>query len=168
MTCRVLQEVCKTAAEVKRWGFDYVRNPATGTLGFLANGWRPGQYFPALSAALPTKVFTGLQYSSSGGWAGTIEPRWPATVGATITDGSITWTAEAVSNDSVKATIVDSEWDAPADITITDEQIENTAGRQVVSALIAGGTAGRKYEVKNTVTLSDGAVEVSILEVSVV
>jgi len=168
MSCRIIQTVCKTAAEVKRYGFDYVRNPQTGALGFLANGWRPGQPYATGAAVLPTKAFTGLQYSSSGGWSGPAEPRWPGMIGDQIADGSITWTAEAVSNDSVKASIVTSEWEADDVITIDDEQIENTAGRQVVSALVGGGEEGRTYEVTNTVTLSDGAVEVSIIEVEVV
>jgi hypothetical protein len=168
MTCRILQKVCKTDAEVKRYGFDYVRDPQTGELGFLANGWRPGQIYPADAVVLPTISRNGLQYVSSGGQSGTREPSWPQLAGDEVTDGSVTWTAETISNDSCTATIVDSTWSADdSSITIDDELLVNTGGVQATSALVGGGVVGLKYVVTNTVTLSDGAVEESALQVSI-
>ena len=89
MACRILQKVCKTAAEAKLWGFDYVRDPETGALGFLARGWRPGQVYPADIVTLPNRAFAGLQFKSSGGQSGRREPTWPTTVGGTVTDGRV-------------------------------------------------------------------------------
>lgn len=166
MTCRIVQKVCKTYDEVKRWGFDYVRDPETGKLGFLARGWRPGQIYATDVCVLPTRAFSGLQFSSSGGQSGRREPVWPTTVGATVTDGSITWTAEEITNDCLLATIVTSDWLADPEFTVSDEQLINVDGVQSVTALISGGTVGGKGEVRNVVTLSNGAIEESVLQVS--
>lgn len=163
MSCRIIQKVCKTSDEVKRWGFDYVRDPETGKLGFLAHGWCPGQIYAADVCVLPTRAYSGLQFSSSGGQSGRREPLWPTTAGATVTDGSITWTAETITNDSLLATVVLSDWIADPEFTVTDEQLVNTDGVQQVTALISGGVSGRKGEVRNIVTLSNGAIEESVL-----
>lgn len=167
MSCRIIQKVCKTAGETKRYGFDFVRDPETGELGFLARGWRPGQIYQANDVVLPSRRSTGLQYSASGGQSGFREPAWPTVAGGTVTDGTITWTAEAIDNDSVRTTISSSAWSADSALTVSDEQLDNTNGVQRVSALVAGGTEGEVYEVTNTATMADGAIEQSIIEVHV-
>jgi hypothetical protein len=43
----------------------------------------------------------------------------------------------------------------------------NSSGVQRTSVLVSGGVVGRKYEVVNTVTLSNGAIEESVLQVEV-
>lgn len=169
MSCRIVSKVCKTSGESKLWGFDYVRDPDTGELGFLAKGWRPGQLYPINDVVLPNRKFAGLQMKSSGGQSGVKEPLWPTTAGGTVSDGSITWTAEALSNDSLLATITLSAWavDPLAGLTLSADDMINTNGSQRTWLLVAGGVAGRKYEVKNTITLSNGAVEESALLVEI-
>ncbi len=168
MACRITKTVCKTEAETKAWGFDYAGyNAETGAWGFLARVWAAGGVY-ADDVCVRPSLPTGLQYRSGGGNAGSTEPRWPRTVGGTVTDGTITWTAEAISNDSLLATISSSAW-AESDIAITldDETLVNTNGQQVAAVMVAGGAVGETYEVSNSVTLSDGSIEESVLKVTV-
>lgn len=169
MSCRVLQKTCKTEGETKRWGFDYGGyDSESGTWSFLVRTWAPGTQFANELTVRPFGFPTGFQYSSSGGWSGLVEPRWPTTVGGTVTDGSITWTCEAISNDSLNATIATSAWSAEAGITVDNDTLTNTEGVQIVTVEVSGGTAGQTFDITNVVTLSDGAVEESVLEVKVV
>jgi len=167
MACRIVSKVCKTAAETKLWGFDYVRDPETGALAFLARGWRPGQVYPADTVVLPNLKFSGLQFKGTGGQSGVREPVWPTVDGATVVDGSITWTAESLSDDSLTSYIDYSDWDADTGITVQEYELVNTGGVQRTSALVSGGVPGKKYEVRNTITLANGAVEQSALMVEV-
>jgi hypothetical protein len=167
VACRIIQKVCKTAAEAKLWGFDYVRDPETGALGFLARAWRPGQVYPADVTVLPNRTFAGLQFVSSGGQSGRREPTWPTSAGGTVTDGSITWTAETLSNDALQSTITLSDWEADTGLTIASEELVNTDGVQRTSVIVGGGAVGRKYEVRNIITLASGAIEESVLLVEI-
>jgi hypothetical protein len=171
MGCRIVKTVCKTAAETKLWGFDYAGFDAdAGSWNFLARVWAPGTGYAASTTVRPTKP-TGWQYVSSGGHSGKTEPRWPTAAAGTVTDGSITWTAEAVSNDSLWATVDSSAWDvgpnSPAGITVGGEALVNTDGSQIATAQVSGGTVDELYEVTNTVTLSDGSIEESMLLVKI-
>jgi hypothetical protein len=159
MGCRITVTACKTAGEAKPQGFNYT--------DFLTNRWESGTIYAAGERIRPLTA-TGFQYSSSGGQSASEEPSWPTTLGGTVTDGSITWTAQAITNDSLRATISSSAWAASSsDITIAGETSVNTGGSQVVTALISGGTAGRRYEITNTVTLSDSSIEQSVLRLRI-
>jgi hypothetical protein len=158
MACRIVATTCKTAGETKIWGFDYAP--------FLANAWLAGKVYANGEAIRPTSP-TGFQYSCGGGQSASDEPVWPTTLGGTVTDGSITWTAEAIDNTSLRATIVSSDWAASDGITVSNEQTYSSDGIQIVTALISDGDAGSDYEVTNTVTLSDSTVEESALRVRI-
>jgi len=157
MTCLV-SRACKNTGDIVPWGFDFT--------GYLTNEWSEGTVFLVGDVIRPADS-TGYEYISSGGQSGSSEPRWPRTLASTVTDGSITWTAQAISNDSLRTTIDTSVWFAPTDISISVEQVYDTDGMQMTSALIGGGVAGESYDVLNTVTFDDGSVEVSIIRVSV-
>ena len=160
MACRVVDHTCKTEVERKPWTIDY-------SMRFLARFWAPGTVYAADIRVRP-RTPTGFQYVSSGGQSGSREPRWTdIVVGDELDDGSITWTAEAISNDSLVATIASSTWAAEADLTVDTDAIVNTDGVQQTSAQFVGGTAGGTYDATNTVTLSTGAIEESIVEVEV-
>ena len=159
MACRIVETTCKTEVERKPWTIDYTR--------FLTRFWSPGVVFSADVRVRP-RTPTGFQYVSSGGQSGSREPRWTdVTVGDELDDGSITWTAEAIDNLSLTATIASSTWSAEAPMTVDTDSIVNTDGVQTVSAQMVGGTAGATYDITNTVTLSTGAIEESIIEVEV-
>ena len=159
MVCRVVDHTCKTEVERKPWTIDYSR--------FLSRFWAPGTVFSADIRVRP-RTPTGFQYVSSGGQTGSREPRWTdVDVGDDLEDGSVTWTAEVVDNASLTATIVSSVWAAEAPMTVDTDSIINTDGVQSVSAQFVGGTAGATHDATNTVTLSTGAIEESIVEVEV-
>ena len=168
MACRIVKSVCKRAGERKPWGFDYAAfDPDTGAWGFLVRSWQPGAPYESGVCVRPS-LPTGLQYSSSGGNSAAVEPRWPKVVGGTVTDGTITWTAEAVSNDSLIATIASSVWSVDdTSLVLDDEALVNTNGTQIASLHADGGVEGTTYYVVNTITLSDGSEEESVLKVTV-
>jgi hypothetical protein len=167
MSCRIVAKSCKTAAETKRLGFDYAGfDQDAGVWAFLVDSWAPGKVYPNEQTIRPN-LPTGFQYVSAGGQSGLTEPRWPTAVGGTVTDGSITWTAEAIGNESLRAAIISSAWSAPVDITVDSETVVNTGGAQIVAADVAGGDPGQTYDITNTVTLSDGTVEESVIVLSV-
>jgi len=94
----------------------------------------------------------GFQYNAStGGRTGTNEPRWPASIGATVQDGSVTWTCEAISDASLKRTVTTAAWTADAGITVGTTA---TAGTKS-TALLSGGTLGQRYLIRCTATCSD-------------
>ena len=159
MACRVVDQTCKTEVERKPWTIDYSR--------FLSRFWAPGTVFNADVRVRP-RTPTGFQYVSSGGQSGSREPRWTdLTLGGEFEDGSITWTAEAIGNESLIATLALSTWTAEAPMTVDTDSMVNTGGVQTTSVQMVGGTLGTTYDVTNTVTLSTGAIEESIVEVEV-
>ena len=80
----------------------------------------------------------------------------------------MTWTAEAISNDSLLTTIASSVWQSfDSALTVSDDLLVNTGGAQVATAQVSGGVSGSDYEVLNTVTLADDSVEESRLLVEV-
>lgn len=168
MSCRIVKKVCKTEGETKPWGFDYAGyDQDSGTWGFLSRVWAPGAVYGTDETVRPS-LPTGLQYVSTAGQSGAFEPRWPTTIGGTVTDGSITWTAEAISNDSLLTTISSSDWLADdSDLTVDGEVLVNTSGAQVATVHVSGGVTGNEYEVTNTIILADGSVEESRLLVTV-
>ena len=168
MSCRIVKKVCKTAGETKSWGFDYAGYDGdTGKWGFLVRSWAPGAIY-GLGESVRPSIPTGLQYAASAGQSGAFEPRWPTTVGGTVADGSVTWTAEAIDNDSLLTTVSASAWSQDdSDVGLANDVLVNTGGSQVATVHVSGGVAGRQYEVTNTITLADGAIEESRLLVSV-
>lgn len=62
--------------------------------------WRPGTEYTTGSFVRPRKP-NGYEYeATTGGQSSHREPYWPTTVAATVSDGSITWTARAYGNNA--------------------------------------------------------------------
>ena len=110
-------------------------------------------------------IRSGYEYlCSASGQVGLEEPRWPVVAGETVNDGSVEWTTQAISNDSLLKTIVTAVWNGDG-FTISDEAIVNTNGEQLVSCFIADDQALGKYLVSVEVTFSDGHVETFGIEI---
>lgn len=147
MSCIFVQDVCKTPLERKEWAFDLTDR--------VARKWKPRAFYTNGLRIRPQRGETGLEYEAGGdGQSGTREPRWPLTIGQTIVDGSITWTARAISNASLRRTISSVDWDG-AGLTVTQEQISNTGGSQKISAKVSGGAVGDEHLVTAVVTFND-------------
>ena len=99
---------------------------------------------------------SGYEFEATiGGRSAGRQPRWPTTVGATVVDGSITWTCRALSSSSLTRSVVGiPAWSADSGITITNQSING----MVATANLAGGTDGNDYSVTATATLSDGTI----------
>jgi hypothetical protein len=106
----------------------------------------------------------GFEYECTvAGETGKKEPILPTTIAATVMDGSVQLTCRAVSSGSLVATISSVVWTAPAAITVSDEEIQDT----MAIARLAGGVAGEDYSISVAATLSDGRVleEICVLPV---
>lgn len=56
--------------------------------------WQANHAFAVNSRIMPTSGIGVQFFSAAGGTSGATEPVWPQSVGATVTDGTITWTAQ--------------------------------------------------------------------------
>ena len=104
----------------------------------------------------PRALFTGLQYrcttagSSSGKpYAGLL---WPRTAVATMIDGSVVWTAEALTTASMRSAISSNTWVATTGVTLGAQT--SVDFRYVI--FVAGGVSGQSYDIKHQVTLTNG------------
>jgi hypothetical protein len=161
MTCVYTVEKCQKAGENRPYGFDWTV--------FLANRWRANTPFAADDRVRPTTELkhTGFEYASSGGQSnGKKEPTWPKVLNATVIDGSIRWTAVAMSTDGLLETIVTSTWTVPAEVTDTSDAVANEAGRQATSVFLASATPG-EYEIVNEIVTSSGAEYQAVITLTI-
>lgn len=159
MTCQPIIEVCKGANDRKPYGFNLTAS--------LARNWAPGLVFAEGDVIRPLRRPTGFEYVAGGdGQTGHREPNWPTELGGTVQDGSITWTCQAISADSLLRTIAQSTWAGDSGISVNGETVMNGASQRT-GAYVSGGTAGQSYMVVNTVEFSDGAIIEYRLHVSV-
>jgi hypothetical protein len=161
MTCVYTVEKCQKAGENRPYGFDWTV--------FLANRWRANTPFAVDDRVRPTTELkhTGFEYASSGGQSnGKKEPSWPKTLSATVLDGSIRWTAVAMSTDGLLETIVTSTWTVPGAVTDTTDAVVNEAGRQATSVFLASATPG-EYEIVNEIVTSSGAEYQAVITLTI-
>jgi hypothetical protein len=161
MTCksRVFSS-CILAGETLPFEFDWTQE--------FASYWAAGGSFPQFSAIRPVSVTTGLEYVSSGGQAGEEEPTWPTTIGGTVEDGSITWTAQALSNSSLRERISTASWPAVTGFTISDETTTDEPGRQLTTAKINADTAiSSRRQIRVELTTTEGNEYVGIIKMKV-
>lgn len=134
-----------------------------------ANLWTAGEVYGVNEVVRPS-TYNGYEYkcTTAGQAAGdsALEPAWPTTIAGTVTDGSVVWTCQAISNASLVKTIATSLWD-DGGMTITGAVTVTTNGEQQTAALVEGGTVGQTYTIENTVTFSDGTVDVGVVKVTV-
>lgn len=148
MTCesRIIQEECLIIGD---------RVPITVDFSLIAaRRWRRAAIFASGDHIRGSK--SGFEFVAGGnGQTGDKEPRWPKTLGDTVQDGSIEWTAAAVSTDSLLKTLASATWEADASITISGEAIDSV--EQTALAYLEPATAGT-YEVIVWASFSDSPV----------
>lgn len=137
---------------------------------FCARKWRPGMFVEAGTRirAFPTLLdgtigTTGYEYEADAdGWTGDEEPQWPSSSGGTVVDGSITWSRQEVTVDSLERTVSNANdvvWDGDSGMTVSAPSLDTGSGQVIISALHAGGTAGQRLSTWADVTFSDTTIE---------
>lgn len=123
----------------------------------------PSTDYQINTLVLPKRA-TGLQYkATTAGRSATAEPRWPTAAAGAVTDGSVVWTAEAISTGSLIRTLSSASWTADTGITVGSP---TTAGTKS-TVLISGGTEGQDYDIVCTGTCSDGTYPVVTFTIKV-
>lgn len=166
-----MTELCQACGDTDR-GRAWIRVPpkAPGDPARLAVDWHdwlarqwPGAgqlVSPGTVVRLERARSTGLQYRSlSGGVTGRAEPRWSASVGTPVADGTVTWVAEALSVDSIARTVTSAAWEVPAPLAGSAELLAD----YVYSVLVSGGDDGSEYQVKHRAVFSDGQADTGVL-----
>jgi hypothetical protein len=162
MTCVFTAEECKGTGEKVPYAFNWTLQ--------LARKWTANTPYAADVKIRPSTeaLQTGFEYSSSGGQSnGASEPRWPTRLSGTVRDGSITWTAVALSVDSLLETIASSDWEVPTGLTGSGEVTSSTAGIQATEIVLAEGTPAAVYEVVNEIITSEGNEYQAVLELTI-
>lgn len=137
----------------------------------FANLWEPNQAYTAAVRVRPATAAgqTGFEYESSGGQSdGDTEPEWPAVLNDTVVDGSITWTARALSNASLRERISSFTVPAVTGFTIVEGTAIDEPGRQITPAQISASAAlNGKRSIRYEVTTTDGNEYVGIIRLKV-
>lgn len=158
MSCLIRKSVCQH----KSANLDYEADWAVE----CAYLWEAGRGW-ALNEVVRTTDATGYEGRvTTAGQSGAREPKFRGVEADIITDGSVGWTLQRTSAASLRKTISDSIWSAPAAVVVTNDVVLSGNGNQKTRALIACQTPGT-YEIVNTVTFSDGSVGVAIFDLEV-
>jgi hypothetical protein len=161
MTCKTrVFSSCLIAGETLPFEFDWTQE--------FSVFWSANGYFPAFMVVRPLdpEGDTGLEYVSSGGKAGLDEPVWPAS--GSVEDGTITWTAQPLSNSSLRERISSATWPAVSGFTISAETVTDEPGRQLTTAKInATAPMASRREIQVELTTSQGNEYVGIIRMKV-
>ena len=90
---------------------------------------------------------------TTGGQTAISPPRYSSTIGATFTDGSVTWTVRAISTSSLYTTVSGTPtWTFDSGITASAA----TLSGQLTTSNLSGGVDGNDYTGLVKATLADG------------
>lgn len=157
MSCEIVKTECLSVGDRVPITLDFTQ--------LILRPWRAAGIYALNDKIRGSKP--GFQFNAgNAGQAGLREPRWPTTLGGTVVDGSITWTAEAVAVDSLVKTLVSATWSADASITISGTAVDTT--EQTAIAYVQPSAAG-VFNVTVTPTFSDtpAHAEAFIVELTV-
>lgn len=155
MACRVVGKDCKLSGENLPIQIDLT--------DFCESRWnnqRGAGIYRLNDVVRPTEPNrTGYEYKATqAGQVGVVEPDWPIVIGESVTDGSVIWECQAISNASLMKTISTALWDGDG-FTVAGQSIINTDGEQRIKCFITGDQTSGVYLVQAAVTFSDGHVE---------
>ena len=133
----------KAAAEIITYQIDFSRA--------LEEIRAPGRAYSLLDYVRPPTP-TGFEYEcTAAGQTGQSQPAWPDTIGETVEDGSVVWTARAF-GENASNTITT--------ITVTPETgiivDASSFNGPIVDVTLSGGTAGEVYDVAVKVDTASG------------
>jgi hypothetical protein len=118
----------------------------------------------SLNTIVRSQRVPGWQYrATTAGHTGGKEPRWPIVELGTVIDGSVEWTAEQVTQQSLQRTLSTVSWSTTSGLTIGAASTSATES----TVLISGGVDGQDYEVLCAATCSDGTLPVIAFTVKV-
>lgn len=146
--CLEILKRCQSVEARLDYGFDWTRE--------LSRRWQRDQPYEAGVVVRPEVVVTGFEYLSSGGQSGEEEPNWPRVLGATVVDGSITWTTQAISYDSLADQIQSDTWfdSVPAGLDVVPGSPTTFPGLQMTRVILSGGEVGQVYVIENEMLTS--------------
>lgn len=102
---------------------------------------------------------SGLEFeATTGGRTAGRRPQFPFTAGDWVDDGSVVWTARALSAASLRRTIVGTPTWVATGVTISDESIAGL----IATANMGGGDNRQDYPVSVTAELSDSNIIVKV------
>jgi len=107
-----------------------------------ANIWRPNEVYDASEFVRPTRG-NGFSFVSNGGTSGSREPVWPKTLGATVIDGSVTWTCMVAADNGLNPI------SAPTAVPDPGLSVSSLIVSEFTNLLAdyTGGTDGQDYTV---------------------
>jgi hypothetical protein len=127
---------------------------------YLINCREPGKDVALNFTVRPPRArATGLQYKGTVAGLTSAVPYdrivWPTAAAGIVRDGSVTWTAEAISSSSLRATVSANTWTFDTGVTKSDESNSDF----VYTAFAASGSNGEDYELRHEITLSGTPAE---------
>jgi hypothetical protein len=118
---------------------------------FCFNSWEPNELYMQGEIVRP-EMGTGFAYQAAGdGTTGSRRPRWPLTIGQTVTDGSIVWTCLTGDTNGINPIESPSAFSEPAGLTIGSLAVEES---YKLLATYSGGVIDTDYAAVFTVILN--------------
>lgn len=149
-------EFYMSAGDILRFGIDWT---------YWLTRFRPQNAQVGEGTAVRPLAPNGYQYScSSDGLTQSLEPTWPATIGAQLLDGTAVWTGEAVDTTSLMATVVSAQWSSSSTLQLSGSSL---IGQLALVLVNASAIQPGDYDVICTVQCSDSNVRTGKLRVKV-
>jgi len=148
--CLMVAKLCQHIEARQPYGFEWRRE--------LSRRWVMDTSYGAGVVVVPEGDPTGFEYISSGGRTAALEPVWPTVLGAEVIDGSLIWTAQNYTSDSLLDQIDTDSWTTSSPTGLTVEPIAPALSdeSQLTSVVLSGGVLGRTYIVENEIVTSLG------------
>lgn len=155
-----------------RTGTQRVGDTLTWFFDFAGETYRyrePGRVYATNDVVRP-HIANGYEYKATTGGQtrGSADvprtPTWPTS--GTVTDGSVVWSAQAISTDGLSRTVTSKAVTTDTGLTAVSSAIVNQAGRQGITVQLEAASAG-DYDCTVRATFSDGEDAALVLTITV-